>query len=181
MAVLDRFLQLTPKLILLGLLGVATSAINAQTLIGLTVAWIPNPEPDVAGYYIYYGPRSGAYTNRIKVSGRETASVRLDLLVAGAPYYLAMTAYNLGGIESLPTSELVYSNSPPVISAIMDQFLREDTASGSLYFNVSDAESPAKDLRVTARSWNPALIPNNQILLDGISSQRSLVIVPQLN
>jgi hypothetical protein len=181
MAVLHRFPHLIPKLILLGLLGLASSAVNAQTPFGLNIAWTPNPELDVLGYHIYYGPRSRVYTNRVTVVGRQTSSARVEPLLAGATYHLAITAFNTEGVESFPSGEFVYSNRPPAITPISDQFLQEDRASDSLHFAVSDAETPASELKITARSSNPLLIPVNQILLDGSYTKRSLVIVPQLN
>ena len=161
--------------LLLGMVLVTGS--NAQVPGFLSVTWRPNSEPNVAGYYIYYGPRSGAYTNRITV-GRNANSARVEPLVPGGKYYLAMTAFNSEGTESAFSREL--TNSLPTISAISDQSVDEDTVSGAISFTVSDAETVAGELRITARSSNPMLVPNEYVLHGGTGNQRSLMIVPQL-
>jgi hypothetical protein len=161
-------------------------SLHAQTPLGLGVAWKPNTEPDLAGYHIYYGPRSRVYTNVITV-GPTATTARIEPLVSGASYYLTMTAFNSANVESLPTPELFYkapviiTNRPPSITMISNQTLLEDTASASIKFTVSDPESPANALTVRARSSNPRLIPEQYILLGGTNNDRSLLIVPQLN
>lgn len=72
-------------------------------------------------------------------------------------------------------------NDPPAITAIPNQLLREDVAGTPFSFGVSDVESPARELVVTARSSNPALIPNQYVLVGGTGSGRVMMIVPQLD
>lgn len=73
-------------------------------------------------------------------------------------------------------------NDPPAISAIPDQILREDFASLPINFTISDAESPAVQVAVTARSSNPNLIRHDYVLLGtGTGSQRVMMLVPSLN
>jgi len=104
---------------------------------------------------------------------------------------MVITAFNLNGLESLPTDPPVYykapiipdpaTNTPPSISTIPDQTLVEDHESKAITFTVSDLESMANTLTVRARSSNPRLIPDQFVLLGGIGSQRSMMIVPQLD
>jgi len=73
----------------------------------VTLTWDRNPEPDIAGYYIYQGSESGNYTNVINV-GMSTTNTVSDLVEGGA-YYFAVTAYNLSGLESGFSNEISYT------------------------------------------------------------------------
>lgn len=63
-----------------------------------TLAWNPSADPLVAGYYLYYGGASRAYTNRISVGN--ATNIKVSGLVGGLTYYFAVTAYSLVGLES---------------------------------------------------------------------------------
>jgi fibronectin type III domain protein len=147
----------------------------------ISVGWRANAEPDLAGYRVYYGTRSGVYSNYTSyvTVGREALTARLEGLLPGTKYYLTMTAFNSAGIESLPTREL--TNTIPTITSIPGQLLAEDAASGSINFIISDTETAASQLRVSARSSNPRVVPSEYVLLGGTGNQRSLMIVPQLD
>jgi hypothetical protein len=70
------------------------------------LAWDPNPEPDVAGYRVYYGSQPGIYPQVVDAGNATSAEV--TGLVAGVPYYLSVTAYNSLGIESGYSEPLPY-------------------------------------------------------------------------
>ena len=76
-------------------------SLSAQTT---TVAWDPNPEPDIAGYMVGYGTQPGQYTQTAD-AGRRT-SWTLSGLVAGRRYYFAVRAYNAGGLWSAWSAEV---------------------------------------------------------------------------
>ena len=82
----------------------ASTTAKALTVIGdgstlityLTLVWDRNPEPDIAGYKVYYRYTSGNYRllktvtwprAKIGVTGSKTT-------------YFAVTAYNTAGVES---------------------------------------------------------------------------------
>src|SRR4051794_1301541 len=60
---------------------------------GVSVAWATNTDPDLAGYYIYYGPSIGVYTGRIQVP-RTASTTRIEPLTPGGIYCLMITAFN---------------------------------------------------------------------------------------
>jgi hypothetical protein len=72
----------------------------------LTLEWDPSPDPDVAGYRLYYGGLSQQYTNLIEV-GPATLAV-VDNLLDGATYYFAVTSVNAAGLESDYSGEVAY-------------------------------------------------------------------------
>ena len=79
----------------------------------VTLAWNPSvPSTGVAGYTIYYGASSRNYTNLIEV-GLATSAV-VSNLVAGTPYYFAITAQASTGVESDYSSELEWQSQSPL-------------------------------------------------------------------
>ena len=73
----------------------------------VTLAWNPSvPSTGVAGYSIYYGVRSGNYTNLVD-AGLATNGV-VSNLVVGTTYYFATTAHTSTGLESDFSNEAVW-------------------------------------------------------------------------
>ncbi len=77
----------------------------------VVLEWDPSPEPEVAGYRIYFGLRSGEYTE-MRDNG---AALRTTLggLATGQTYYCVITAYNGAGLESAPSEEVAVSALAP--------------------------------------------------------------------
>ena len=182
---LGTFRKVSDRVILVSLTLLATVSLSdAQLPLRVGVIWRANTEPDLAGYHIYYGPTNRVYTNRVTV-GRTATLAIIEPLAAGGTYHLAITAFSESGVESLPSHELVYSvpsiNTAPYITPIADQGTLEDLPTGSIPFAISDGESPAEALLVTARSSNQRLVPDPYILIGGAGSDRALMVVPQLD
>jgi uncharacterized protein YjdB len=95
-----RVRSLKPSLILFAIMMFASRAASAGSL---TLAWDPSPEADIAGYLVFYGTASGAYTNSIDV-GNVTAFAVAGLTV-GQQYFLAVRAYNVSGLQSALSAE----------------------------------------------------------------------------
>jgi hypothetical protein len=74
---------------------------NAPTTF-LTLVWDRNPEPDIAGYKVYYGRVSGDYTHLVTVT-KPTAKIGVR---ASNRTYFAVTAYNTAGVESELSEEV---------------------------------------------------------------------------
>jgi len=72
-------------------------------------------------------------------------------------------------------------NDPPVISSLGALTIAMNSSSGPLPFTVSDAETPASELIVTASSSNPGLIPVSQIAFGGSNGNRTLSLTPLAN
>jgi hypothetical protein len=83
----------------------------AQTAQSVTLRWDANPEPDVAGYRVYYGTSSGKYSQSNDV-GNVTGTT-ISNLTAGQTYYFVVTDYDTSGLESLPSNEVAYSVPSP--------------------------------------------------------------------
>jgi len=72
-------------------------------------------------------------------------------------------------------------NDAPFITAIADQSIQEDGATGALAFTVGDIETAATSLSVTATSSNQTLVPNAGIVLGGSGANRTVAINPAAN
>jgi hypothetical protein len=70
----------------------------------LRIVWQRNTETDLAGYVLYYGTRSGVYTNRVPL-GLQTKYL-LSGLEPGQTYFIAITAVDTAGNESVYSDEV---------------------------------------------------------------------------
>lgn len=91
--------------------GAATAATAAAATapggtVSAVLAFDPSPSPDVKGYRIYYGAKSGTYTN--SVSTGTNLTVTISNLVRGVKYFFAATAYDAGGMESAFSNEATF-------------------------------------------------------------------------
>jgi len=93
-------------LVLVLILVLKAAEVEAQTAI--TLQWDPNPEPNVGGYLIGYGTRSGIDEHLVDV-GFATRWT-LSGLSATTVYYFRVYAYSLSGVRSAPSAEV--SNAP---------------------------------------------------------------------
>jgi hypothetical protein len=67
----------------------------------ITVAWDRNPEPDVTGYIVQYGPSSAPFTQSADAGNATTWTFGSAL--AGTTYSFRVVAYNAGGERSDPS------------------------------------------------------------------------------
>jgi len=70
------------------------------------VKWLPNHEPDLAGYKVYYGKASRSYATSIS-TGLSTECTIPDL-EAGYEYFFAVTAFDTAGNESPLSDEVSF-------------------------------------------------------------------------
>jgi hypothetical protein len=117
------------------------------------------------------------------LSFRGTGGDRV-LVITPAPGQLGRTLITVtasDGDQSSSTSfELTVDglNAAPRIAPIADQIINRDSASGLIRITISDRESLATDLTLTASSSNPALIQADALVLGGFGINRTLVITP---
>jgi hypothetical protein len=114
--IMKRIVQhLTNSLSVAAWIGFAAAAHAAPDRV--TVAWDPNPEPDIAGYHVYYGVVGSGVTN--KVSPGTTTQQQVISLQAQTQYWFYVTAFNTAGLESDPSETLTYTtpvNLAPTVS-----------------------------------------------------------------
>jgi len=112
--------------------AILLSAPTAHTA-QVTFAWDPNPEPDIAGYKMYYGTASRDYDWYVDV-GKVTTFTLPDLS-DGVTYYFAVIAYDTSNLESAYSDEVSWSESappsPPPSGTIGTQITITDSGFGS--------------------------------------------------
>lgn len=72
-------------------------------------------------------------------------------------------------------------NDTPVISAIPDVTTNEDTPVTTAAFTLSDVETSAGSLAISASSSNQTLLPNASVTINGSGGSRTLTLVPAAN
>jgi len=93
--------------LLLLLLAILSLLVPAAHAAQVTVAWDPNPEPEVAGYKIYYGTNPGSYTASVD-AGSATSAV-ISGLQEGVTYFFSAVAYDASNNESGFSNEITYA------------------------------------------------------------------------
>jgi hypothetical protein len=118
--------------LLQGILLVAGLVALPHTARSVSLGWDPDPEPNVAGYKLYYGAASGSYTNNIDVGNVTTATI--EALAGGVTYYFAARAYDTLGLESAYSDELSYAvpstvtNTLPIIQSGDFEYANDGTS-----------------------------------------------------
>lgn len=167
----DWFCTVGLLLVVTGLSGGARAATN------VAFRWKANTELGLAGYKLYHGTASGAYTDSI-VLGVVTNYMMTNLAV-GTTYYFALSAFDTNDLESDLTPELQFP-SPPALAAIPNQTTPEDT-SLTVNLRVSDPDTLATGLTLSAASTNTVLLPTANITFSGTGTNRTMVLTPVPN
>jgi hypothetical protein len=117
-------------LILLVFVRLLPQSAEAATV---TLAWDPNTESDLGGYFLSYGTASGQYTTTIDV-GNVTSYIFTEPNPA-VRYYLALRAYNTAGALS-PYSNEVFTtpNQPLTVTGLTSNKMSPQPAGTSILF-----------------------------------------------
>ena len=74
--------------------------------LSVTLVWDPSLDVSVTGYKVYYGAASKVYPNSITLGN--TTNVTIKGLLGGRAYYFAATAFDISGLESDFSNEVLY-------------------------------------------------------------------------
>ncbi len=98
-------LFLTAALLLAMILASFGAAYSADVIL----AWNPNTEPELAGYKLYYGNATRAYSSGVNadIADLNNPSTTFSGIEEGKTYYFAVTAYDSYGNESDYSNEVV--------------------------------------------------------------------------
>jgi hypothetical protein len=94
---------------------------------------------------------------------------------------ISLTDTNNGGTNSSFLLTVNSVNDAPVISAIPNQTINEDTSTGVIPFMIGDVETAAASLTVSGTSSNLTLVPTANIVFGGSGTNRALIITPATN
>ena len=91
---------------------IMTNGTAADTnMSSVSLAWDPSPSPEAIGYNIYTGIDTRVYTNRTDASNATT--ITLNVPRTTNFYYFTATAYDVKGLESDYSNEVMWSPQPP--------------------------------------------------------------------
>jgi len=79
------------------------AGVRLEAATSVTIAWDPNPEPEVTGYLVLYGTQPGVYSGRVDVGVRTECTL---LSIPEGTYYITVEAYTADGIISAPAAEI---------------------------------------------------------------------------
>ena len=79
----------------------------SSTLFAQTLSWNANPETNIAGYIVQYGPQSGSPSTSTDVG--LVTSRQFTGLTPGTTYYFRVVAYNTAGQQSAPSAQVSYT------------------------------------------------------------------------
>ena len=68
--------------------------------------------------------------------------------------------------------------SPPTITGIAEQIVRQGSASSPIAFTVGDPVDPAGNLTLAGQSDNSALVPNQNVAFGGSGASRTVTVTP---
>ena len=74
-----------------------------------------------------------------------------------------------------------YALDSPIISAIANQAIDEDTQTEAIAFTIWDDNTPLDLLTVATRSSNTNLVPDGNIRVAGAGRWRTVTVIPALN
>jgi hypothetical protein len=154
------------------LTGIGTGGESSQAL--TVTASSSNPSLIPTPTIVYASPSSTGTLNFTPTVGSTGSSI------------ITVTVKDDGG--GLDTVEEPFTvnvtgpaNTAPVLATIGNQTLNEDGDLGPVGFSVSDGQTSAGDLVVTATSGNPTLLDGSSLQLGGTSGSRNLRVTPVAN
>ena len=172
-----------------GFLILAALSTTVQATGSVTLAWNRSTDPIVAGYKIYYGGASGAYTNTVNTGSATNATV--SGLVQGTTYYFAATTYSASGMESPFSSEVSYLvslnvpivNQPPTLNALGGRTINKNAGTQTVNLTgiTSGASNEVQALTVTATSSNTNLIRTPTVSYTSSNTNGTLIFSPGTN
>ena len=83
-----------------------------------------------------------------------------------------------GGKSHDATQNPPAGNTPPTVSAIVDQSANQDTVVGPLDFGISDDHNVANELTVTASADGTNLFPADGVVIGGSGATRNITLTP---
>jgi F5/8 type C domain-containing protein/fibronectin type III domain protein len=108
----------------------------------VSLTWDAAPDPNLAGYRLYYGYAKGSYEGVLEV-GQETTYTLTDL-EEGQAYYFALVAYDVHGEESELSQEVAHNGPPPDAEEDTDENALPDQA------EIDQAQSDAQPVSEAA-------------------------------
>lgn len=147
--------------------------------------WV-DPNGGVTTVYFQYGLTTNydGATMVVNAGSGDDAVLITQLLpglVPGLTYHYRAVISNSMGVVYGQDQTITVSNTPPTISDFGNQVVGLNTATPAIPFVIGDAETLPENLIVTAISTDTNLVPQNNLVLGGSGTNRTLTISPAPN
>ncbi|MBI3871297.1 MAG: tandem-95 repeat protein [Verrucomicrobia bacterium] len=109
---------------------------------------------------------------RLAPAPNQNGTARVTVTVTDTDGASAQTSFR---VHVVPVDD------PPTITAIANQVVDEDTVVGPLSFTVQDPDTPLDQLVLTAHSIFQNVVPDDQIVISGTGSNRTVTVTPAAN
>ncbi len=110
--------------------------------------------------------------------GNRTLSITPALSVSGSVQVFVAATDGYATNTQVIRVSVGYVNQAPVISAISNQTIDVSTRLANVPFQISDPETDAAALTLSATSANAALVPSTNVVFGGSGSNRTLALTP---
>jgi hypothetical protein len=162
----------------------ATNPVNGTVPVTFNAIVNPGNSPTTVAFQFGLTTSYGGSTAVLFVGGNTNAAAVTTTVDGFSPaftYHYRVVGTNqvgavLGPDQLLVLSGAAGSNSPPQLSDFANLTLRTNASSGPIPFSVSDAQTPASQLLVTANSSDSTLVPPAHLVLGGSGTNRTLTI-----
>jgi uncharacterized repeat protein (TIGR01451 family) len=120
------------------------------------------------------------------LSNTASANAEITLKFSAAGSATNVAQISSSPIDTAPANKVAASvvlavNDLPRISTIPGQVSRENEPTTPIPFNIADTETPASRLILFGDSSNTNLVPDENFIFGGVSSNRTLILVPARN
>ena len=154
--------------------AIAFAVSDAQTAAAnLGVAGTSSNPTLVPNANITLGGSGGNRTVTVVPAANKTGTATIAIAVSDGA--LSATSTFL-----LTVSSPVSVNTAPRIGSLADRTVALNRSTGAIAFTVSDAETTAGSLRLSATSSNPVLVPLSGIVLGGSGANRTATVAPAI-
>ncbi len=140
----------------------------------VTICWNPNPEPDIAGYDIYWNSApTGAFEFLGSVGANQTCFIDTDV-INGTTYFYAVAAFDNAGLESELSFEDVFDTPRPEGTNLILSAVGQNPGQSGYDFNKLQ---PPLFLSGTPQAWND---PTTDIFFDSPNPGEFVLVADQI-
>jgi hypothetical protein len=133
----------------------------------IRVTWLANSEPDLGGYYLYFGTSSGNYGPPVHIQPNIT-TYTLEDLTEGTMYYIALSAHDLSDNESAKCPEI--NGVAPTTTTIPSSTTTTTSNASSSQPTSSTTTIPPPTTTTTVVTTTISVPPNNPLTPSGTIS-----------
>ena len=147
--------------------------------VNVTLEWVPNSEPNLAGYRVFYREKGQSYDYSNPSLEIAEASCNINNLDENKTYYFVVRAFDTRGFETGDSNEVCLaafttSNNQPPTAVVAQDFI--EAVSGAIIM-LDGSRSTDADDRIASYQWSQ--IGGTLVELSGYNSETATFIAPE--